>query len=269
MNHTAEHAKNSSTEDSIRQEGEQPAIGFFDYLAFLPFFVTFLATLVCNELRFRLATSQEDKERCAQSFNRQVRACLSLVGTKIHIEQQHPPAPMDRPWLIVSNHQSLFDVSVLHTMFAAQRPKFIAKQELGRGIPGVSICLREEGSALIDRSDARQAIREIGALGKRMEEETFGVILFPEGTRARRGAMKAFKPRGLATILKHCPNAVIIPVALDGSWKLATRKLGPIPFGITMSFKVGQTLDPKGWERDEVIAETEARIQQLLRELRS
>lgn len=256
-----------ATEEIVKAEGEQPQVGILDFLAFIPFFVAFLGTLCFFELRFRLAKSFKSKEAVAASLNRLVRACLSLVGTKITIENPEQ-APLERPWLIVSNHQSLFDVSVLHTIFAAKRPKFIAKKELGKGIPGVSICLREEGAALIDRSDARQALKEIASLGKRMHQDNFGVIIFPEGTRARRGAMKAFKSRGIAALLKHCPNAIIIPVALDGSWKLATRKVGPIPLGTSMKCKVGSFIEPQGREVEELVAETEERVKALLCELR-
>ncbi len=253
---------------AYEEEGTAPATGVLDYLASIPFVLYFLGVLVFYEILLRFAHNQADRERAAAGLNRGVRNSLRVVGTKIVIKIDQMPDE-NRPWLVVSNHQSLFDISVLHTIFAEQRPKFVAKQELGRGIPGVSIVLREEGSALIDRSDARQSISAIKKLGAAMTDDKFCTVLFPEGTRAKRGKMKPFKPRGLETLLKHCPSAVVVPVAIDGSWKLAYRKYGPIPWGVTMTFKVGSSIDPSEKDRKEVVEEVEGSVQQLLTAIRS
>ncbi|MCB0322267.1 MAG: 1-acyl-sn-glycerol-3-phosphate acyltransferase [Bdellovibrionales bacterium] len=250
-------------------EGELPKLDLLDYLIYPPFFFAFLGTLLFFELLFRVAQFRPMavRERVAAAFNRWVVRTLYLVGVRVRYDN-HREYPTGRPYLIVSNHQSMFDISILHQAFAAHRPKFVAKKELSRGIPGVSICLRTEGAALIDRSNPRQAIPAIQELGKRMAEEHFSVILFPEGTRARRGKMKAFKSGGMLNLLKKAPDVQIIPAALDGSWKIAGRKLGPVPRGTLLHVKFGEPISCAELGLAEAARQAEHQVRTLLQEIR-
>ena len=71
------------------------------------------------------------------------------------------------------------------------------------------------------------------------------MILFPEGRRARDGSLQAFQSAGVAALLKTAPDARVVPVAIDGSWRLARRGLGPIRRGTTVRLAVGAPLDPR------------------------
>lgn len=244
-----------------------PSSSILDYLTFVPFLLAFLGTLFFYEIRFRLCRNQTQRERTALSLNKAVVRCLWIVGTRIRIDCPDEFSS-ELPYLIVANHQSMFDISILHGVFAVTRPKYIAKKELGHGIPAVSICLRTEGSALIDRSNPRQAIPAIKTLAKHMEEENFSVVLFPEGTRAREGKMKEFKSAGFTNLLKESKRARIIPVAIDGSWKLAYRKRGPIPFGTVVSVRVGTEIEREGKDFTQIISASEDAVRGLLAEIR-
>ena len=65
---------------------------------------------------------------------------------------------MTQPYIIVCNHQSLYDIPPLIWYLRQIHPKFISKKELGRGIPSVSFNLRHGGSLLIDRAKAKDAL---------------------------------------------------------------------------------------------------------------
>ena len=78
--------------------------------------------------------------------------------------------PESGPLIIVTNHQSMYDIPPLIWYLRKYHPKFVSKKELGKGIPSVSFNLRHGGSALIDRKDRRQARAELERLGAYIEK---------------------------------------------------------------------------------------------------
>ena len=97
---------------------------------------------------------------------------------------------------------------------------------MGKGIPSISYNLRKGGSALIDRKNSSQAIKEIIKLGRQIEANNYSACIFPEGTRSRDGKVKTFKVSGLATLLKTSPSAAIIPFAVNGNYLLQRFPMG-------------------------------------------
>jgi len=155
--------------------------------------------------------------------------CSHLLGTTYSFNNPQN-LPTDRPLIIVPNHQSLHDISPIIWFMRKHHPKFVSKQELGRGIPSVSYNLRHGGSALIDRKDSKQAIAEIGKLGKYIETYQRSAVIFPEGTRSRDGHPKAFKTQGLRILMKRAPSAWLVPISINNSWKML--RYGKFPYGI-------------------------------------
>ena len=130
----------------------------------------------------------------------------------------------------MANHQSMFDIPPMIWYFRKHHPKFVSKIELGKGIPSVSFNLRHGGAALINRKDPKQAISELEYFGKRVQKNNWSAVIFPEGTRSRNGKPKKFSVNGLKTIISLNPNAYIIPVSINNSWKVF--KYGGFPLGI-------------------------------------
>lgn len=155
--------------------------------------------------------------------------CHNILGTR-HTLRNPYKLETDRPLIIVSNHQSMNDISPLIWLFRKHYPRFISKKELGKGIPSISFNLRHGGAALIDRNDPKQAITEIIRFAKFIQENNFAAVIFPEGTRSRNGEPKPFKTKGLDVLFKYIPDAQIVPVTINNSWK--TTKYGKFPYGL-------------------------------------
>jgi 1-acyl-sn-glycerol-3-phosphate acyltransferase len=155
--------------------------------------------------------------------------CHLILGIRYKMRNKYT-LDKDKPVIIVSNHQSMNDIPPLIWMFRKHYPKFISKKELGKGIPSISFNLRHSGAALIDRKDPRQAIAEITRFAKFIHQNNYAGIIFPEGKRSRTGIPKAFKTKGLEVMFKYIPNAQIVPVTINNSWK--TTKYGKFPFGL-------------------------------------
>lgn len=154
----------------------------------------------------------------------------------------------DRPVILVANHQSMYDIPMLMWELRDRDVGFIAKKELGKGLPSISLSLRKLSSVLIDRKDANQAIAAIRAFGKEREAQCEVAAIFPEGTRARDGTMKRFRNSGLKALIETMPSAVIQPVAIRGNWELLRYNFWPIPFGTSVSVEF---LEPVACPRSE------------------
>lgn len=160
--------------------------------------------------------------------------CLHLIGVRYSFINKYK-IPTNKPVIIVTNHQSMNDIPPIIWFMRKHHPKFISKKELGKGIPSVSYNLRHGGSVLIDRKQAITSIKAIEAFAKRVKENNWAAVIFPEGTRSRDGQPKPFKTKGLLTLIEHIPNAIVVPITINNSWK--TLRYGKFPLGIGAHIK--------------------------------
>lgn len=188
--------------------------------------------------------------------------CTNVLGTRYRFKNTHD-IPTDRPLIIVTNHQSMYDIPPIIWHMRKHHPKFVAKKELGKGIPSVSYNLRHGGSALIDRKDGKQALKEIAKLGSYVEEHNRAAVIFPEGTRSRNGHPKPFKPMGLKILLKKAPSALIVPITINNSWKLLRYGKFPMGLGAYVQFHVHAPIENIG-DMDALITKVEQQIIQKI-----
>ena len=191
---------------------------------------------------------------------------LALLGSRVRFEG-FEKLPVNRPLIIISNHQSLFDIPPIVWGFRRQQAKFISKKELGHGIPSISYNLRKGGSVLIDRKDPPQAVVEISNLGKKIEENNYSAVIFPEGTRSRIGKLKKFKVRGIQTLLESAPSALIVPFVIDGNYKLQENGDFPLGVGIKLKYAVLNPFEQDGLSAEEVTEKSEMQIREYLGQL--
>ncbi len=154
---------------------------------------------------------------------------LLILGITITVKNKHK-LPKNTTLIFVSNHQSMFDISPISWAFRKHHPKFVSKKELSKGIPSISFNLRHGGAALIDRKDGRQAITALGEFAKKINNKKWSAVIFPEGTRSRDGKPKTFSINGLKMIAKYNPEAFVVPLSINNSWKVF--KYGKFPLGI-------------------------------------
>jgi 1-acyl-sn-glycerol-3-phosphate acyltransferase len=186
-----------------------------------------------------------------------------IVGNTVtFINKQN--LPLDRPIIFMSNHQSMLDIPPLIYYLRKYHAKFISKIELTKGIPSISYNLKVGGGANIDRKDARQSLMEMGKLGTRMKENNWSTVIFPEGTRSKTGIVKPFQAGGIAIILKKCPNALIVPIAINNSWRMIQYGLYPLNTFIKMTWEVLEPIEPGTGTVEEVVKEAENRIKRAL-----
>ena len=235
--------------ESSSYPGKAPRLRIVDVLV-APFFaLAFLCLLIAFDVLQRIAFlhSQDAQQKAVLSLNRCLVFLLKAVGTRFVIKGS-PPAQCNKPIVIVANHQSLFDIPLIGVLFSKYNPRYVAKKELARWIPSISFNLSKGGHALIDRSDPKQAVDAIKDLAVLAKNKGFAFLLFPEGTRARDGVLKKFRFLGIGAVVESLDDAVFVPVAIDGMWRLSYRKAFVIPVGSRVEVRIGEPLDMKDFK---------------------
>ena len=170
--------------------------------------------------------------------------------------------PKDKPIIFVANHQGLFDIIGLAWLLREFHPKFVSKIELGKGIPSVSYNLQHGGSVLIDRKDPRQALPELKKMGEYIENNSRSTVIFPEGTRTRNGQPKPFASNGLKILCKYAPDAWVVPVTINNSWKIFRYGNFPLGMGNKLRFTVHPPLKVSESDFGALFEKTEQAITQ-------
>lgn len=211
----------------------------------------------------RLIWGYNTRKKSVDVLNWLLIRILHLIGTRISF-RGFEKLPQGRPLIIVSNHQSTYDIPPIVWGFRKHHPKYISKIELGKGIPSISYNLRHGGSALIDRKNGRQSVTEIIKLGRHIEENNYAASIFPEGTRSKDGIVKKFQEGGIHTLLKVAPSAVVIPFVIDGNSELMKNGYYPFTFGTHLKYTVLDPIEPKGLTASEIADMCETLIKKEL-----
>ncbi|WP_259015064.1 lysophospholipid acyltransferase family protein [Emticicia fluvialis] len=197
-------------------------------------------------------------------FNLMLTTSYYITGTTVHFEQQEA-YPTDRPIVFIANHQSTFDIPAIIWFLRKHQPIFVSKIELAKGIPSISYNLRKSGAALIDRKDGKQAVSEILKLSKYIHENNFSAVIFPEGTRSKTDEMKPFAEGGISALLKRAPNALVVPVAIQGTRRFnPTNGMFPLTSFSKLSWTALKAIEPKGKTTTEIAEQAREAIAQVL-----
>lgn len=182
--------------------------------------------------------------------------CLNIVGaqSKVTINTK---LPANQPVVIVSNHQSMWDIPPIIYYLRKYHPKFISKKSLGKGIPSISYNLKHGGSVLIDRKDKEQSLSEILKFAKYLQKFKRGGVIFPEGTRNKYGKMSPFKRSGLRTLFENLKEGYVIPVSINNTWKLQRWGLFPLQPFVKVQFVAHEAVKISDFETDALIDKIE------------
>ena len=248
----------------------KPDVGFFDYFLTVVFGVCFFLLLVVWDIVQRIAFysfGEKALHRVDRTLNSLILRFLGITGA--NFKTTNPFVfPNTDSYIVVSNHQSMFDICMIHELVWQHTPRFISKKELGKWIPGISFNLRSGGHPLINRSSGAEAVAEINKFSRRLGSENFAAIIFPEGTRARDGVLKKFKPSGFLSLLRNAPNAKVIVVAIDGSWRFQTCNCWPVPRNSAVKIEVVEVLERGELPPEEIISKAEGLIDAKLKSWR-
>lgn len=201
----------------------------------------------------------EPHKKSVDLFNFFLLRCLNLVGTRFTVENEYD-IPVQKPIIFVSNHQGMYDIPPIIWNFRKQHPKFVSKKELGHGIPSISFNLRHGGSVLIDRKNRRESLVKMSNFADYLNETKRSAVIFPEGTRSRTGEPKRFQVNGLMMLFKKMPDALVVPLTINNSWKLFKHGNFPIEPGIHVKLKTHEPIPVNSMDVESLIARVEREI---------
>jgi len=185
--------------------------------------------------------------------------CTNILGTTYLVKNKEV-IPNNVPIIFVANHQSMYDIIGIIWYLRRFHAKFVSKKELGKGIPSVSYNLRHGGSVLIDRKDPKQALPVIKGLGEYIEKNKRSAVIFPEGTRSKTGKPKEFAQSGLKILCKYAPNAYIVPISINNSWKMVKFGAFPMGLGNKLEFIIHEPMAVKDYSFEEIMQKTESAV---------
>ncbi|OGP88226.1 MAG: acyl-phosphate glycerol 3-phosphate acyltransferase [Deltaproteobacteria bacterium RBG_19FT_COMBO_43_11] len=175
---------------------------------------------------------------------------VSFVCTEIKNKEKIQPRTS---YIIISNHQSLYDIIALVTVLGIQYRWFIKNEVLK--IPIFGYALYASRNIFIDRSNTTRAIESINKGIDRLPKGV-SVMVFAEGTRSSDGRIHEFKKGGFMVAVAH--KIPILPVTVNGSRRVLPKgSLVARPGKIQVV--IGDPIDTRGYTADivdELIAKT-------------
>jgi 1-acyl-sn-glycerol-3-phosphate acyltransferase len=135
----------------------------------------------------------------------------ALGAARVRIRSEGLEHVRDAPFLVVANHGSMLDIPALFAALPLQfrfvsRPFFFHVPVMGWG-------MRAAGQISLDPKRPREAAEALRALRSRFDRK-ISVLLFPEGTRTRDGALQRYKRGPFLTAIRN--GVPILPVAMRG-----------------------------------------------------
>jgi 1-acyl-sn-glycerol-3-phosphate acyltransferase len=232
----------------------------------IPFLLAFGATLLVFDPLQRIARlfGQRPQEFVAGSMQVVLVYAFRISGMRLVVDRSGEVKP-NRSYLLIANHQSLLDIPIIGATLFSNYPKYVSKRELARWLPGISYNLRRGGNAIIERGDRRQATEAIREMATTAEARGVSAVIYPEGTRSRGGELRRFKKPGTVALLEAAPDTPVVPVTIDGSWRLLSHNLLPVPFGTEVRLHIGDPIErSEGEDPGALILEVREQIEKTL-----
>lgn len=171
------------------------------------------------------------------------RSLLWLCGITVHLRgMEH--VEKDRVYLVMANHQSLFDIPLINALMNI-RIRFLAKKSLGL-IPIFGWYLWAGRYIFIDRSNPRVSHRSIEAAVPKLKQGP-SLAIFPEGTRSPDGRLQPLKRGGFILAIES--QVPILPVGIAGTVDVLSRSGWLIRSG-PVAMAIGRPIDTTRFTRE-------------------
>ena len=180
-----------------------------------------------------------------------------VCGVRLEVVR-NPGVDASRSYIIMSNHQSLFDIPALMLGLGLQFRWVIKKSFVY--VPLFGWALWAARHVFIDRSNPKRSLRSMDAAARRLPKGV-SIAVFPEGTRSDDGVIRELKSGGFLLAVRN--GLPILPVTVNGSWRLLPDKRSMAFHSGPIQLVVGEPIETAGHDRkkmDALVERTRAAI---------
>lgn len=219
--------------------------------------IALIGQAAVETLRVSIPTAWEgvlgrsDRQRCNARIDSWSRRLVDQAGIEITASGlEH--YRRDETFVVMSNHQSLYDIPVLYQALRCPM-RMVAKKELFR-IPVFGPAMAAAEFIEVDRSNRRKALAAM-ARAELLVRGGVSIWIAPEGTRSKDGTLGVFKRGGFHLALGT--GARILPVAVAGTMHVLPAKSTHIQRGVHVTVSVCPPIDPAAYGRrrlDELVS---------------
>ncbi|PIG07494.1 1-acyl-sn-glycerol-3-phosphate acyltransferase [Comamonas sp. 26] len=185
-----------------------------------------------------------------------------IMGIQYRVQgMENLPTDPKQGVVLLVKHQSTYETFLMPAIMP--RPlAYVFKKELLK-VPFFGWSIGALDMIHIDRAQRSRAFHKVVEQGKRLLDQGTWVIMFPEGTRIKRGEKGEYKTS--ATRLAIMTGAPVVPVAVTSA-KCWPRKAFIKSPGV-VDVSIGHPIPSVGRKHDELMAEVEAWIEAEMQRL--
>jgi len=227
------------------------------YVSFLLMTLVVVTLVVCSRI-FGANAALQTAKLWGLSSN-----FMLKVLCNVHVKVEGTEHIPSQACVVVSKHQSTWETTTLPQFL----PPFawVLKKELTY-IPLFGWALKALDAIAIQRSNPREALKQVNTLGIAHMQAGRSVVIFPEGTRIAVGETGNYQPS--AIMLAKKANVPILLVAHNAGVCWPKGSYLKHPGTITIRFLAPISAeDVKEKKRNDLLAECESRIEAACREL--
>ena len=204
-----------------------------------------LATFVASILAMIVALVRPRSPWVDRIATGWARACLWPSGVQLTVKGRERADPT-RSYVVVSNHQSTFDI-MSHFVAVPVPIRFLAKKELF-STPFLGWALKAMDMVPVDRG-IRSSYRSVEQGARRVAELGKSIIVYPEGTRTTDGSLLPFKKGAFAIAIRA--DLPVLPTTIygaDRAWKARHKVIDGGPITVV----IGEPIPTEGLTDDDV-----------------
>ena len=167
---------------------------------------------------------QEVKEQIAPLVINWAKYCVDVTGAEVEVVGLEN-IPSDRSVVYIGNHQGL--MKLMKCVFLARKNPRQSVEAMHQGMENV--------------------------------KKGYSMVIFPEGTRSKGGPVKEFKPGSFKLAFQS--SADIVPVTIDGTWKIYEEHKNIKPAKIKLT--IHPVVKTEGLSKEE-LREIPAQVQKIV-----
>ncbi len=216
---------------------------------------------VCAPTVVEAALGRLTRQTCDRRLHEWSRNAVRLADIELVVNgREH----VDRTasYLVMSNHQSAYDIFTLMAAFPGSL-RMIAKKQMF-ALPIMGGGMRAADFIELDRSDRKRALASLER-AKEIMASGINVWIAPEGTRSDDGALLPFKKGGFHMAVQAC--IPILPVTVDGTRDVLPAKGHRVHKGKTVVITFHPPISPERYGdelRDELVTNVREQIASVL-----